>query len=134
MERHAPRARQTGAYKTIEIVESIGYGKERQLVGEFETEEEAIGQALAVQAARGGYVVVERVETRVVREIGTPATPRIVVPGSPYYATSPRGDGIYHLRSERGPLPKKVVFTFDREAHVVLRAIADAANDHSLPF
>jgi len=121
-------------YRTIEIVERVGQGNERQFLGEFESEDEAIGQARALQEARGGYLVVERVETRVVQEIGTPATPRIVVPGSPYYATSPRGDGIYHLRSERGPLPEKVLFTFDREARVVLRAIADAANDHSLPF
>ncbi len=122
------------AYRTIEIVESIGRGRERQILGEFETDDEAIGQARALQEARGGHVMVEVVETRVVQEIGTPATPRIVVPGSPYYATSPRGDGIYHLRSERGPLPEKVIFTFDREARVVLHAIADAANDHRLPF
>jgi len=122
------------AYRTVEIVENIGRGHERQILGEFETDDEAIGQARALQEARGGHVVIEVVETRVVLEIGTPATPRIVVPGSPYYATSPRGDGIHHLRSEHGPLPEEVVFTFDREAHVVLRAIADAANDHSLPF
>jgi len=122
------------AYRTVEIVENIGRGHERQILCEFETDDEAIGQARALQEARGGHVVIEAVETRVVLEIGTPATPRIVVPGSPYYATSPRGDGIYHLRSERGPLPEKIVFTFDREARVVLRAIADAASDKGLPF
>jgi len=122
------------AYRTVEIVESIGRGHERQILGEFETDDEAIGQARALQEARGGHVMVEVVETRVLLEIGTPATPRIVVPGSPYYATSPRGDGIYHLRSERGPLTEKVIFTFDREARVVLHAIAGVIERGDLPF
>lgn len=78
--------------------------------------------------------MVERVETCVVREIGQSDTPRLVVPGSPYYATSPTGDGIYHLRSERGPLPEAILFTFDRHARVVMQAIADTAQSGDFPF
>jgi len=52
------------AYRTIEIVESIGRGRERQILGEFETDDEAIGQARALQEARGGHVMVEVVDSR----------------------------------------------------------------------
>lgn len=121
-------------YRTIEVVENVGHGDERVILGDVESVDEAIGQALALYEARGGYLVVERVEMRVVREIGRPDTPRLVVPGSPYYATSPTGDGIYHLRSERGPLPETILFTFDRHARVVMQAIADTAQGEGFPF
>jgi len=127
-------AETTIGYRMVELVERIGHGAERRTVGEFGGEEEAIGQALALHTVRGGYLVVEQVETRTVREIGRPDTPRIVVDNSPYYATSPRGDGIYHLRSERGPLPEIVLFTFDRHARVVIQSIADTAKDAGSPF
>lgn len=121
-------------YRTVEMVENVGHGDEWVIVGDFESNEEAIGQALALHEARGGYLAVERVETRVVRQIGRADTPRLIVPGSPYYATSPTGDGIYHLRSERGSLPETILFTFDRQARVVMQAIADTAQGGDLPF
>jgi len=121
-------------YRTVEMVENVGHGDEWVIVGDFESNEEAIGQALALHEARGGYLAVERVETRVVRQIGQSDTPRLIVPGAPYYATSPTGDGIYHLRSERGSLPETVLFTFDRQARVVMQAIADTAQGGDLPF
>ncbi len=40
----------------------------------------------------------DRVEVRVVRTIGDPTIPRIVVPGSLYDAPAPGSDGLYHLR------------------------------------
>jgi len=121
-------------YRTVEMVENVGHGDEWVIVGDFESNEEAIGQALALHEARGGYLVVERVETRVVRQTGRADTPRLIVPGSPYYATSPTDDGIYHLRSERGSLPETILFTFDRQARVVMQAIADTAQGGDLPF
>lgn len=124
----------TTRYRTIEVVENVGHGDERAILGDVESVDEAIGQALALHEARGGYLVVERVETRVVREIGRPDTPRIIVPGSPYYATSPTGDGIYHLRSERGSLPETILFSLDRQARVVMQAIADTAQGGGFPF
>jgi len=121
-------------YRTIEVVGNVGHGDERVIVSDFESADEAIGQALALHDARGGYLVVERAETRVVREIGRLDTPRLIVPGSPYYATSPTNDGLYHLRSERGPLPETILFTFDRHARVVMQAIADTAQSGGFPF
>lgn len=38
-------------YKTIEVVERAGHGEEAIIVGEFDSEEEAVGQAVALHAA-----------------------------------------------------------------------------------
>jgi len=121
-------------YKTVEVVERAGHGEEAIIVGEFDSEEEAVGQAVALHAARGGYLRILRVSTRTTRQIGTATTPRIVVPGSEYYATSPRDDDIYHLKSDRSDLPERIVFTSRNHAGVVMRAIAEAVDNVDMPF
>ncbi len=121
-------------YRTIEVVERAGHGEEAIIVGEFESEEEAAGQAMALHDARGGYLRVVRVETRTTREVGMITIPRIVASRSVYYATSPRKDGIYHLKSDRSDLPERIVFTSRNQAGVVMRAIAEAVDNVDIPF
>jgi len=67
---------------------------------------------------------------------GAPGQPRAEVSAAEVRTTrtSPTGDGIYHLRSERGPLPETILFTFDRQACVVMHEIADTAQGGGFPF
>jgi len=121
-------------YRTVEVVEHAGHGDNDVITGEFDSEEQAVGQALALHNARGGHLRVERVETRTLRTMGKLSAPRIIAPGSPYYATSPRGDGIYQLRSEHGPLPETILFTFRRQARVIMQALTEASDQSRIPF
>jgi len=132
---HRHRTRRLAVtYQTIEVVERAGHGEETIIVGEFDSEDEADGQAIALHDARGGYLRVVRIETRTTREVGIITIPRIVASGSAYYATSPRKDGIYHLKSNDSDLPERIVFTSRSQAGIVMRAIAEAVDNVDVPF